>query len=173
MSLQYRHVSWVTGLQNRPTEAGTVQNAPRTHSCLLFARPLSEFHVELLIKLIHLPRSLNAVKRWFAIYLSVCLSIYPSIHPSIYPSIYPSIHPSIHPSIRLSIHLSIHPSISPSTHLSIYPSIQSIHLSIHPSIHLSIVISIYLIQSNPMYLYIESTVSIFLIHLATALHRVI
>ena len=83
-------LGWVTGVQNRPTEAGTVQNAPRTHSCLLFAQPLSEFHVELLLKLIYAvaPAALSqwrqALVRYLSIYLSVCLSIYLSICLSVY-----------------------------------------------------------------------------------------
>ena len=103
---------WVTGLQNRPTEAGTVQNAPRTYSCLLFAQLLSEFHVELLLKLIHAvalaPRS--QWRQALLGYLSICLSIYLSIYLSMHLSIYLSIH--------LSIYLSIVPSFYRSFDLS-------------------------------------------------------
>ena len=103
---------WVTGL---PTEAGTVQNAPRTYSCLLFAQPLSEFHVELLLKLIHVV-ALAPLFQWrqallgylsIYIYIYVCLSIYLSIYLSMHLSIYPSIHLSIYLLFHRSIVLSI------------------------------------------------------------------
>ena len=103
---------WVTGL---PTEAGTVQNAPRTYSCLLFAQPLSEFHVELLLKLIHVV-ALAPLFQWrqallgylsIYIYMSVYLSIYPSIHLSIYLSIVPSFYRSFDLSNLIQSNVSI------------------------------------------------------------------
>jgi hypothetical protein len=70
-----------------------VQNAPRTHSCLLFAQPLSKFHAELLLKLIHAVAlaALSQLRQALVRYLSICLSIHPSIHLSIYLSFYRSI----------------------------------------------------------------------------------
>ena len=71
-------LGWVTGVQNRPTEAGTVQNAPRTHSCLLFAQPLSKFHAELLLKLIYAvaPAALSQWRQALVRYLSICWDYY-------------------------------------------------------------------------------------------------
>ena len=71
-------LGWVTGVQNRPTEAGTVQNAPRTHSCLLFAQPPSKFHAELLLKLIYAvaPAALSQWRQALVRYLSICWDYY-------------------------------------------------------------------------------------------------
>ena len=101
---------WVTGL---PTEAGTVQNAPRTYSCLLFCTATIWISRRTSSKIDSCRGACPALSMassvawlFIYIYIYVCLSIYLSIYLSMHLSIYPSIHPSIDLSIYCSIVLS-------------------------------------------------------------------